>query len=195
MRQSFSCLNTFYQKCDLSQDTLVVLSICDQNLTDCGVQCICILRPLIKAFQECDAFSVSLTLFLWKCDLLFFDKYIRTATSVVVPLTAYILLRVHWRAFDTACFWFRFCSWMWVFFCAYDLHLGQPLLELHLDNRGLLNISWHRKKHFIRSNATGKYFQLCISSFMSFACTQEWHKSSLPTEKKDQMAQTQKPSR
>ena len=35
------------------------------------------------------------------------EKYqfkLRTATSVVVPLTANILLQVHWRAFDTACF-------------------------------------------------------------------------------------------
>ena len=28
----------------------------------------------------------------------------RTATSLVVPLTANIFLRAHWRAFDTACF-------------------------------------------------------------------------------------------
>ena len=48
----------------------------------------------------------------------------RTATSVVVPLTANILLRVHWRAFAQ-----RASD----FVCACDLHLEQPLLEFHLD--------------------------------------------------------------
>ena len=59
----------------------------------------------------------------------------RTATSVVVPLTDNILSPGSTGALLTQ----RASDFVSAREC--DLHLGQPLLALHLDDRGLLNIS------------------------------------------------------